>query len=202
MQAQPFRWTDKRKAAVPLLARGDGQEDVARALGIDDATLWRWRQVQEFTAAVEAEGERIRAAIRAEGISRKQNRIDRLNADWNRLQQVIEERATDPTLAYVPGGTTGLIVRSYKQVGAGKDAQLVEEFGVDVATLKELRAHEQQAAQELGQWDEDKADAAVSGGPPVRVTIINAVNTGTTEPPRTGLAALWGSGAALPEGRP
>jgi hypothetical protein len=37
-------------------------------------------------------------------------------------------------------------------LGSAQNNQTVEEYAVDTALLKELRAHEQQAAQELGQW--------------------------------------------------
>ncbi len=105
-----------------------------------------------------------RVAIKAEGIANKQNRIDRLNADWLRLQQVIAERAADPTMADVPGGTTGLLVRTVKALGHGADARIVEEYAVDTGLLRELRAHEEQAAKELGQWTEKRELTGKDGG--------------------------------------
>jgi hypothetical protein len=55
-------------------------------------------------------------------------------------------------MASVPGGATGLLVRRVKRIGTGPSAGAVEEFAVDTRILRELRAHEQQAARELGQW--------------------------------------------------
>jgi hypothetical protein len=49
-----------------------------------------------------------------------------------------------------PDGTTGLLVSSYK----GKDADQPV-YKVDTSLLAELRAHEKQAAEELGQWTEN-----------------------------------------------
>jgi hypothetical protein len=73
------------------------------------------------------------------------------------MKKVILERAADPSFAKIPGGTTGLLVRDYK----GKDANQ-EIYRVDVGLLQEMRFHEKQAAQELGQWsetaDESKSD--------------------------------------------
>ena len=75
----------------------------------------------------------------------------------------------------VPGGSTGLLVRQVKLVKIysvpGQDLeddepdaadvlcsaklnQVVYEYAVDTGLLKELREHERQAAQELGQWTE------------------------------------------------
>ncbi|HEU0165846.1 MAG TPA: hypothetical protein VFQ54_12445, partial [Thermomicrobiales bacterium] len=52
------------------------------------------------------------------------------------------------------GGGTGLILRQYKQVGSGRDAQLVEEYVVDTATVRQIQSLHEQAAKELGQWTE------------------------------------------------
>jgi hypothetical protein len=55
-------------------------------------------------------------------------------------------------------------VHKLKSVGGGEYAQMVDEYEVDAGLLKELRAHEEQAARELGQWT-DKATLGNSGGP-------------------------------------
>jgi hypothetical protein len=47
----------------------------------------------------------------------------------------------------VPGGATGLLTRKYKSIE------------VDVPLLREMRATEEQAAKELGQWAEPKSAA-------------------------------------------
>ena len=61
------------------------------------------------------------------------------------MRQVIEQRAASPDFAKVPGGTTGLLCRDLRC----KDTPV---YKVDTGLLAELRAHEQQAAQELSQW--------------------------------------------------
>ena len=61
------------------------------------------------------------------------------------MPEVIEERAASPDFAKVPGGTTGLLCRDLRC----KDTPV---YKVDTGLLAELRAHEQQAAQELSQW--------------------------------------------------
>jgi hypothetical protein len=61
------------------------------------------------------------------------------------MRRVIEQRAASPEFAKVPGGTTGLLCRDLKC----KDTTV---YKLDTALLAELRAHEQQAAQELSQW--------------------------------------------------
>ena len=41
-------------------------------------------------------------------------------------------------------------------IGVGANQQTIEEYAIDTGLLKEFRAHEQQAAQELGEWVEKK----------------------------------------------
>jgi len=68
------------------------------------------------------------------------------------MDKVIEERAADPTMAAVPRGKTGLLVRRVKSFGRGKHRVVVEEYVVDIKLLKQFRETLKQAAQEIGQW--------------------------------------------------
>jgi hypothetical protein len=71
---------------------------------------------------------------------------------WRELQRVIAERGADPTMQDVPGGRTGLLLKTVKVIGSGEAARQVEEYRLDAALLKELRELEKQAAEEAGQW--------------------------------------------------
>jgi hypothetical protein len=93
--------------------------------------------------------------------------VKALGDRWNRLRQVIAARAADPDHAKAPGGDTGLLVRKLKQIGSGESARTVEEYEVDAALLREAREHEKQAAQELGQWNEE-----TPGGKVVQVVML------------------------------
>jgi hypothetical protein len=102
------------------------------------------------------------------------------------MKQVIAERAADPMMEGVPGGTTGLLVRQVKFVKMlsvkrdrptsladepeheddliipEKRVVQVEEYAVDTALLHEIRMHEDEVAKHLGQLvekREDKLDA-------------------------------------------
>ncbi len=189
-----FIWTKQTEQAALLVAEGKLPEvKIAARVKVDRTTLWRWKKQPEFAERVRTLVTDFRAAIRQEGIAALENRVQRLNADWNAMQKLRDARAKDardtraanekamspaviaayterasqwgaspkhiedqlkelrdrlPTVA--PGMETGLIVRSYKVAGG----QMVEEFSFDAALLKELRAHEEQAAKELGQWTE------------------------------------------------
>lgn len=132
-------------------------------------TLKNWAVAFGWQARLAEIAEVERQAIVAKGIAEKQNRIDAYNDRWRRMQQVIAERAEDIELQDVAGGKTGLIVHNVKGVGKGEDFQLIDLYEVDTGLLKELREHEKQAAQELGQWTEKKD--LTTNGQPLRFTI-------------------------------
>jgi flagellar motor switch/type III secretory pathway protein FliN len=77
-------------------------------------------------------------------------RVEALNDRWEKLHQVIAERARSEEMQGVPGGSTGLVVKTVKAVGKGEDFRLVEQYEVDVGLLKAILEHERQAAAEAG----------------------------------------------------
>jgi transposase-like protein len=84
-----------RKVRAAELVAQDTLTDtrIAQSLGVAQMTLERWKRAPEFQAEVARIQEELRAAIRAEGIAHRQNRIDALNNRWNLMQQVIQARA-------------------------------------------------------------------------------------------------------------
>lgn len=94
---------------------------------------------------------RYTAKLIAADLTRRQRRIDSYDDILARLRQVVEERGAEPSMAQVPGGTSGLLVRKLKAVGSGFNQQIVSEYEADVALLRELREYKRQVAQELGE---------------------------------------------------
>ncbi len=90
------------------------------------------------------------------------------------MQMIIDERAADPDMQDVPGGKSGLMVRTYKGIGAGPTAQCYEEYAADTPLSAEMRATEKQAAQEVGQWVE-KSDMT-SDGKALVVKVLRGVS--------------------------
>lgn len=208
-EAAPFLWTMQTEQAAALMAEGKVPDArIATRLKVDRSTLWRWKQHPEFRERVQSLIAAFRQAIREQGIAVLENRVERLNADWNSMQALRDARAKDardtrvandkavaahiegsrkcgasdkqiedqlrdvrrglPRVA--PGMETGLIVRGYKVTGG----MTFEEFTFDAPLLKEMRAHEEQAAKELGQWTE-KQDVT-SGGKPVTLLGLNTIS--------------------------
>jgi hypothetical protein len=151
------------EAFAKFVAQGKSKREAAIAAGYSESSastvggnLWKKvdinRRIGELSAQVtEAFVEKTTQLVDLQ-IATALRRVHALDARWHKLQQVIAERADDPSMAKVPGGTTGLLVREIRSVGSGPTAKLIPEYNLDAALLKEMRAHEQQAAQELGQW--------------------------------------------------
>jgi hypothetical protein len=161
-----FRWDDQRREAAQLIAEGNlSFEAIARKLSVSSRWIFEWRQDAEFQAYVNEITEDYKQAVRRRGIAVLERRVAAQNDRWLRLQQLIEARANDPAMQDVPGGTTGTLVRQYKQLGQGPSAITVEEYVFDAAVFKELREIEKHASQELGQWTEKKELSGPEGGP-------------------------------------
>ena len=150
----------QERAALLLAADDLSDEKIAEAVRVGRATLSRWKLRDDFKARVQAHRAAIAERVVAEGVAVKVGRIRQLDRRWRHLRAVIDERAADPAMQNVPGGKTGLLVRQRKVIGTGSNAQTIEEYVVDVATLRELRGLEQQAAQEMGQWTEKRETTA------------------------------------------
>jgi hypothetical protein len=106
------------------------------------ARLLRNANIRHRVAQIQAE---LSAGTIALEISSRNARVRALQDRWDRMRQVIEQRAASPDFAKVPGGTSGLLCRDLRC----KDTPV---YKLDTGLLAELRAHEQQAAQELSQW--------------------------------------------------
>lgn len=172
------RLPGKQEDAALLLARDDKSDRaIAAELGIGDRTLYRWKADPTFARRVDEHRDIWRERVTRTGIAVVEKRIAIYNDTDARLQKVIDERAADPTMVNVPGGTTGLVVAEPMLVkvydalssdDAGEDdgplmptkqSRIVYRYAVDTGLLKERRANLQQAAQELGQWIDRREEA-------------------------------------------
>ncbi len=150
-----WKWSHTKEQAALLLAEDRlTAKEIAGQLGISDRTLRKWNEENDFRARVAEHVAEFRRRVERQGIGRVDRRVSALQDRWERMQRVIEERAAAEEMQGVPGGSTGLLTRTVKGLGRGEDFQVVEEYAVDTGLLAELRAHERQAAEELGQWKE------------------------------------------------
>ena len=152
-----FRWDKKKRLAAQRMAEKElADHEIAEEAGVHRSTLYEWRKHPEFMEQVDSIASELGELYRRRGIGLHARRLAALQDRWERMQRVIEQRASDPKFLGVPGGDTGLLVHMVKGVGKGDNFQLIDLYAVDTALLKEMREHEKQAAIELGQWTEKK----------------------------------------------
>jgi hypothetical protein len=153
-KTSPFAWNKAREEAAILLADNDlSDEAIAQRVGVSRRTLTTWKQHPDFAARVGDHVGQIQVAMLRLAIAKKHKRLEVLDTMHTKLLNVIEERSVEYE-DEAPGTRTGLVTKTYKMIGTGRDATMVTEWGVDTPTLRELRALEEQAAKELGQWVE------------------------------------------------
>lgn len=165
----PILKNAKHEKFCQLIARGDNATTAYIKAGYSKggapasaSKLLRNQKVKIRIPEIQA---KVNAKVEAKSISIKANRIAVLNEMWEKLRQIVRERAEDPAVMGVAGGTTGLIVHDLKGVGTGPAADVVDVYEVDVALLKEMREHSKQAAIEMGQWVEKGELSGPMGGP-------------------------------------
>jgi hypothetical protein len=140
----------KERAAILVSEDRLIDQQIAETIGISRQQLVRWKAHPVFAARV-AELTRIWTdrALKF-GLARRERRLAVLEDQHNRLLAVIDARAADPSMADIPGGNTGLLLRTYKGLGNGESARVVEEYAVDIGTIRELRGIQEKFAKELG----------------------------------------------------
>jgi hypothetical protein len=174
----PFEWNAQREQVATLLAEGELTDDeIGDKVGISSRQITRWKTHPDFTAKVATLSAELGDAMLKYAIARRVRRVKALDARQKKMLQVIDERSTDPKMADVPGGVTGLIVHDVKGVGKGEDFHLIDLYAVDIGLLRELREHEKQAAQELGQWAEKRELTGAGGGPFTARTTLDLAET-------------------------
>jgi transposase-like protein len=167
-----FKWTDERARAALLVAEDELSDiQIAQKVDITDRTLYRWKEHPDFQARVKQHIADLEASIKRFAIAKKRNRVGRQNADWLRLQQIREERAGNPAMGGVPGDETGLMIRQFKVIGTGMNAQTIEEYVVDTGLVKAQSELEKQAAGEVG---DDPPVRLRHGGDPDNPTPIRS----------------------------
>ena len=164
-----FPWSKRREKGALLVALDDkSDEEIATELKVKRLTIERWKTRTGFMAKVEEHRAGWREEFKDMGIADRRNRVEFANERHRLLQQVIKERAADPLLVGVPGGSTGLIVPEPMLVkvyetredddttlrAIPKLSEMAYKYSLDTGLLKEMRELEKQIAQDLGQWTE------------------------------------------------
>ncbi len=168
MGKRAFAITSKHLQAARMYADGQKTADIAASIGAKIFTVNSWFNRDEFQAEIEKFVKADRAALSAEGIANKKNRLAEYDRRWMLMKAVIKARSEWDALADAPGGDTGLIVREFR----GNSIEV--NYKVDIGFLREMRELEKQAAIEVGDWTEKKELTGADGGA-IPVSIEGAI---------------------------
>lgn len=145
-------FTKKHHEAALMLAEDElSDEEIALHCGVSRQTIANWKKDSGFAGLVGDQVGRLNAAMLRLPIAKKRERLKTLNTLHQKAMRVIEERSADMEDEATATGT-GLLVRQIKIVRNGDDVTVQREYAVDVPLMREIRALEEQAAKELGQW--------------------------------------------------
>lgn len=157
----PF-WDERRILAADLVADGRlTQTAIAEKCGVSRATIVAWLADQRFRERVDSLLAETERRVLSRGVARRANRIRAKIDRWCRLRHVMNERAASAELASIPGGKSGLMVRTNTKSVRDGDNLVVHHFhAVDTGLLAAFLALEKDIAIECGQWGE----ATAAGG--------------------------------------
>lgn len=148
------RYRQQRDQAACFLADGSKSlVEIAKTVGVSEMTLARWRKDHEFVAKVQQYQAEWRERVKRDGIADRLRRVEGQVRRHRKLERIIDARAEASAgeANPAPGADTGLLVKRLKSVGYGDSAQIIEEWSIDDAALKEMRGLEEAVAIELGQ---------------------------------------------------
>jgi hypothetical protein len=144
--------TKQREMAAQMVAEDEYPDaGIASRVGISERTLERWKLQPAFRERVARLVHVYAERALKHGLARQERRLSVLNDLHGKLLQIIRERSEDGELEGVPGAATGLICKTVKGIGKGGDYQVVDVYEVDNPTVREIRALQEQAAEEVGQ---------------------------------------------------
>lgn len=190
-----WNWTKVKHDALQLLAEDElTDEEISVKVGIRRQTLWQWKKRPEFADALKDAVAAMGEATQRYAVARKLRRLKHYDERHRRLLAIIEERAQATDMQAAPGGSSGLLARSLKMIGSGPSAQMVEEFEVDAALLKELRELEKQVAIEAGQWTE-KREHSFDIDAAIEAELARLASSGQTALPGTTAADALPAGS-------
>lgn len=133
---------------------------IAVEVGIAYSTLALWKKRPEYRERIALyKGELAAHAWRA-GIAQRENRLAALQHRWKAMHSLMAARAAEyEGDGEAVGGDTGLIVKEVKMTPKGDK---IVTYAFDAALDKAIRETEKQAAIELGQWTEKRANLNVN----------------------------------------
>ncbi len=115
--SKPWEWNTVREKAAQLVAQDELTDlKIAESIGVAEVTVERWKRVPEFRARVAEIVAAVAKALEQYAIADKDERLADLNDCWMRIRRAMDDRGRSPEMQAIPGGTTGLFVRTLKSI--------------------------------------------------------------------------------------
>lgn len=148
---RPFEWDERKTRAAVLVAEDElSDEEIAAALPCARSSLGEWKTIKAFQDRVAEHLAELDRSMMRYAISKRRKRIGKLQRAIDKVEQVIDERASSQynDADQAPGAESGLLVSKPVFSHSG---ELAYEWKFDAALVREYRALMEQAAKELGQ---------------------------------------------------
>lgn len=163
--------TKQQQAAVMVADGGLSWNTMIARLKIHRTTLSRWIKLPEFRELVRATREAMADEVVCYAITDKRHRVSVLQELEDRHVRLLEARANDPSMADVPGADTGLLVKTLKVSGVGRDREVLTEYKRDEVGRDIIAIHEQ-ARKETGE-DRQRLELTGKDGGPIELAAVD-----------------------------
>ena len=146
---------------------------ICEEIGISVGTMYQWKEKPEFKTEIAKQNAILDDEIAKLPGVRRRDRVRILAEMVGDYLTIRDERAEHYVRDHpeVPGGKTGRIIKTLKQVGVGKSAELIEEHGLDKSLDDSLRATIAMIAKERGE-DVQKREITGPGGGPIVISEV------------------------------
>jgi hypothetical protein len=144
---------EKQKQAARMVAEGQRNKEITLALRISPRILAYWKKAPEFSREVEAHLDLMEQATYQDGIADRRRLLYASNDLYYKLQAIVTARGKDPSLQVVPGGDTGLLVKTIRSVRTNEEGWKHHvEPCIDATLLNGLQAALEMMARATGLW--------------------------------------------------
>lgn len=152
---------DQQEAALLVAQDRLTNVQIAKRLGVGLRTVEKWKADKGFRQEVETHRKLWQKEVRTRGLADVHHRL-RIAVDIEkRLLAAIQARGASEDMKDVPGGKTGMVLKTYKSLkveeeGADGELHLVQkavtEYKIDYEAARTITNLHEYVATELGQW--------------------------------------------------
>ena len=165
----------KQKTAARLIAEENmTQLRIAKEIGVVPETISAWKKIPEFMAEIRSHNAQLDEDSSQLKYSKRRNRVaalDQMLQDYDTIRDQRIQWYAD-NFPDIPGGQTGRLTHTLKQVGIGAKAQITDMHAIDTALESGYRNALEHIARERGEWQEKRELTGPGGAALIPITEI------------------------------